>query len=94
MKLRAHVSFGSNHPQFANLLLTGRFAKCAAPPVSGAYYREMEANVVAVKVKPGELYTALRKRGFEPGNRPGLSEVPMPLPHLLPTIFANQPGCC
>ena len=27
----------------------------------------MEANVVAVKVKPGELYTALRKRGFEPG---------------------------
>lgn len=27
----------------------------------------MAFNVVAVKVKPGELYTALLKRGFESG---------------------------
>jgi hypothetical protein len=54
----------------------------------------MEANVVAVKVKPGELYTALRKRGFESGAVLGCPKCQLPLPHLLPTIFANQPGCC
>jgi hypothetical protein len=34
----------------------------------------MACDVVAVKVKPGELYTALRKRGFQSGAVLGCSK--------------------